>query len=120
MKRIAIAAVLVLGFAGCTSAQDTATVANSVAAAETALTVAESAATVYVKLPPCGGTSKICSNPSVIAKILAYDNTAYTAVKAAENNSGTIAAALTALTTFQGLIGSLPTTPPATGTVGSN
>jgi hypothetical protein len=112
--------ILAASLAACTSAQTTATVANSVASAEVALTVAEAAATAYVKLPACGGVSKICSDATVIAKIKAADVTAYTAVKAAESNAGTIADALTALTTFQTVISALPTVAPATGTVGSN
>jgi hypothetical protein len=90
------ASALALG--GCASTSSVATVNSSVAAAEEALTAAETAAALYTGLPPCGtGAPAICANPSIVAQIKAADNEAYAAVKAAESNSGTLAAALTAI-----------------------
>jgi hypothetical protein len=65
---------------------------NQVAQAENALTIAEQAATVYVRLPLCPqAAGTLCSDATIAAKIKAADNVAYAAVKGAEN--GTVAPA---------------------------
>lgn len=94
--------------AACTPPQTVALVANSVAEAEILLTAAENTATVYVQLPNCpapkGG---LCSDAATRDKIKAADNVAYSAVKAARANAGTVAAAVSAIA------GLIVATPPA-------
>jgi hypothetical protein len=100
MRNLIIAAGLSLSLAACASN----TVGNDAAAAEIALTSAERVALIYTTLPRCGGVATICSNPATVDKIKALDQQAYTAVKAAENNSGLISAAWAAISIFQSAI----------------
>jgi hypothetical protein len=94
-----IAAVLML--AGC---------AQTVPASEIALTAAEATALQYVTLPACapGATSQpggaLCSQATVVAQIKAADNTAFTAVKAAESGTGMQAAASAAVAALSSLV----------------
>lgn len=104
MKRIAI-----IGFACCAlalAACTTPAVQTDAAAAEVALTTAERLALAYTTLPQCGaaGATAICSDPAIKAKIKAADNTAYTAVKAAETGGTTVAAAVAAIAALQAVI----------------
>ena len=70
--------------------------ANTVPAAEVALTQAEVAAKVYTDLPRCPAAAP-CSDPAIVAKIGTADNLAYAAVKAAEAGTGDPAAASSAI-----------------------
>lgn len=89
---VALAGVL----GACAAAQTHAD--NSVAAAETALTAAEQAATLYTSLPRCAPHgSPLCSQASVVASIKAADNTAYSAVVAARHNKAMLSLALQAI-----------------------
>ncbi len=77
---------------------------NDVAAAEIALTSAERVALIYTSLPRCGGTATLCSTQVTVDKIKNLDLQAYTAVKAAEKDSGLISAAWVAISTLQSVI----------------
>lgn len=77
---IASSLALSLGLGACS--QNNA--AASVAALETTLTAAETAALHYTTLPPCPQPTPVCSEPDVVAQIKAADATAYNAVQAAE------------------------------------
>lgn len=83
---------------------------SSIAALEVGLATAESAATAYVTLPRCGGAaSPVCSDPSVVVKIKAADNAAYTTLKTAERvaaSGGTVSltASIAAVTALQNII----------------
>lgn len=75
--------------AGCQNASGTATTTTSagdkISQIEVALTAAEKAATLYIKLPQCTAKTKpVCSEADVIVKIKAADNIAYDAVTAAK------------------------------------
>lgn len=61
----------------------TANTKSVIAGLEVSLTSAETAATLYARLPVCGAAA-ICQNPAVTAKLKAADATAYAAVKSAE------------------------------------
>lgn len=57
---------------------------SDIAAAEVALTEAESIALRYVTQPTCNGmNAPLCSDPATVEQIKAADNKAYAAVKAA-------------------------------------
>lgn len=103
MIRAQIAVPLLLLMAACATAPATTTVNNSVAAAVIALTSAEKAALIYTSLPACP-TAPVCADSVLKAKIKAADNTAYTAVKAAESDASMLAVALTAVQTLSNLI----------------
>ena len=90
--------------AGCQSTS----IDSQVAGAEVALTGSENAALLYTRLPRCNDSTPICSTQPAVDAIKSADNTAYNALVAARNNTGTIDAALTAINTLSGLI-------PATG-----
>lgn len=91
---------------GCTTTQP----AGTVAATEIALTTAESLAFHYATLPTCPTAAPACSDPAVVARIKAADNTAYAAVKAARaataagNDNGTVAAASAAVAALNAAI----------------
>jgi hypothetical protein len=110
-----VSAALLLASAACqTPAVTTTQVQNDVAAAEAALTGAEELATVYAKLPRCQpgatGLAVVCSDPAILTRILATDQKAYEAVKAARANPGLVSLAWTAIGELQALI---PNPPPA-------
>lgn len=76
--KIAVAAFAALmfasGLAGCANK-------DAIYATETALTGAEKAATIYVRLPLCPSpVGALCSSAAVSAQIKAADNVAFTAV----------------------------------------
>lgn len=105
--RTLTAAALAAGLlAGCQSAS----IDSQVAGAEVALTGAENAALIYTKLPRCNGTTPLCSTQATVDAIKAADNQAYNALVLARNNTGTIDAALSAISTLSALI---PTSAPA-------
>ena len=91
-----IAALALL--AGCVGGS---AVQNDVLAAEKSLTALERLALIYTSLPRCGGAAQICSDPSTVQRIKDLDNQAYMAVKAAEQNSAMLSAALAAIGNFQ-------------------
>ena len=112
MFKLAVTLALALAvLLGCTTAQQQ----SSIAALEVGLTAAETTATNYAKLPSCmtTPTPPICSNPAFIAVLQGYDNTAYSAIKAAEaqivaGGSADLTAATAALAAFQAAITTLP------------
>lgn len=109
-------ALLIAGICMCTGAcasQSAQTVNQTIAATEVALTAADTAAKLYTSLPRCGlpTSPPICSDPALVTKILSASQKAYTAVKQAENNEGTIDAALTALSSLQSLIPTIGSVP---------
>ena len=79
---------------------------TSVASVEVALTGAEHAATTYVTQPACpAGTSvATCSDPSLVAKIKAADNLAYTAVQGARAGTVSTADAMKAVNALSALV----------------
>ena len=108
LPRLAIAGLLCGVLGGCgTGSTATATTATNaaittVAAAEIALTAAETTSTAYIKQPACpkGVVQITCSDPATVALLKSYDQTAYTAVKAAEAGTATLAAAVAALNAY--------------------
>jgi hypothetical protein len=96
-----LAVLLMLSMVGCSTSTS---VSNDVAAAEIALTSAERVALIYTSLPRCGGVARLCSAQATVDSIKALDTKAYTAVKAAEKDSGLISAAWVAISTLQGAI----------------
>lgn len=93
----------------CTSANQQ----SSIAALEVGLATAETAANAYKNLPACSATVTVCSDPAIVAKIKAYDNTAYTTIKTAEGTAATgatvdLTASSAALAALQGIVASLP------------
>ena len=77
--------------------------ANTVPAAEVALTQAEVTAKIYTDLPRCPAAAP-CSDPAIVAKIGAADNAAFAAVKAAEAGTGDPAAAAAAIAALLALV----------------
>ncbi len=83
------------------------TAPNNVAALESALSAADTAAMAYVNLPTCvTGGPVLCSKKSVIISIGKSASAAYVAVKAAEasENQTTIGAAQTAVAALQSIV----------------
>ena len=95
-RTLPILAVLALG--AC-SADPTAINATKVA-----LTAAETAATIYVKLPICPVGAPLCSEPVVSAQIKAADVVAYNLVKSASAGSISPQAASEAIAKLVALI----------------
>jgi uncharacterized lipoprotein YehR (DUF1307 family) len=89
MRKIILASVLALSLSACANQAAQTTVANDVAAAEVALTVADQVALAY--------TSQPTADPATKARIKSLAQTAYNAVKAAERDSTMLAVALTAI-----------------------
>ena len=106
MKRHLVLAAVVVGvLSACASQQTTQTVTAGVEAAAIALTTAERLALIYKKLPRCGTVgSNVCSDPDVVKRMLDLDNTAYAAVKSAEQNQALLATAVTAIANFRSAI----------------
>lgn len=96
MRRYIVAGALTALLAGCASQQTTSAVGADVAAAEVALTAAETIALHYATLPRCPA-AVLCSSQAVVDKIKALDRTAYSAVEAAKANAGLLAVAITAI-----------------------
>lgn len=82
---------------------------NQVAALESTLAAAETAADAYVNLPHCGTPGvTLCSNPVIVRKIKSADNVAWTAIKAAVKTEGEteLGAAQTAVSAFKSIVDS--------------
>lgn len=113
----AVAFCAVLALSGCsTISQIFPSVKNKVAGLESAYTGAAGFEMAYLdpKVPYCNGTGiKICKTRSGVQQVLAADNTAYLAIKAAREveDESTFVAAQSALNAFQAITDSLPTNP---------
>jgi hypothetical protein len=108
-----IIALPILALAGCggNTAPIQTTYDNSTAAAETALTGAEKAATNYVTLPLCvSGGPIICSNAAISAQIKAADNIAVADL--AKLKAGSVAVSVV-LADIAALTAAVPATPAA-------
>lgn len=110
MKRFKVGVVLVgtTFLWGCGAQTATTTgvgskVSSTVAQVEVALTVAERAALIYKRLPPCP-TKPLCSDPAIVARILDLDNQAYNAVVLARSNPALLSAAILAVNMFSSAI----------------
>lgn len=75
---------LSVAVSGCSSGGAGSSAKSDVAAAEVALTTADTLAAAYVSLPACGGATKVCSDPATVTKIRAAAANAYAQVKQAE------------------------------------
>lgn len=113
LQTVACLSALVLFAAGCSGCSSVLSSNNgtqqTIASLEVGLASAEYAAAAYVKLPVCVGTTPVCSDPALSAKLKAADNRAYAAIKTAEGiaaagGSVSTVAASAALVAFQGLI----------------
>lgn len=107
MKYLPIVGILLLTGCASTSGPASGTTATAVAQAEVALTAAEKAATLYVRLPQCVATNRpICSEASINNQIKAADNVAFNAVMAARagGDSAKLAAANAAVAALVTLI----------------
>lgn len=103
MIRLTLAACLAVTLAGCAGQSTQQTVAQT----EVALTAAEKAATLYVRLPLCTTTAaKLCSDAKVSGQIKAADQVAFDAVMAARGSgdSAKLAAANAAVAALAALI----------------
>ncbi len=91
------------------------TTVNGVAGAEVGLTAAFNLAAQYEALPRCGsaGATVLCSSQTIVDRIKSAAKTAHDAVKAAENNEGTVQAALDAIDAFKAVIPPAPVPAPA-------
>lgn len=89
MRKIILATALALTLGACANQAAQTTVANDVAAAEVALTVADQVALAY--------TSSPAADPTVKARIKSLAQTAYNAVRAAKADGAMLAVALTAI-----------------------
>lgn len=80
-------------------------VANSVAAAEIALTGLEKIAVQYTSLPECTPTApRVCHDPVIKAKIKEYDSYAFNAVMAARRGAGSLEMAVKAISALQSIL----------------
>lgn len=80
-------------------------VANSVAAAQIALTELEKLAIRYTTLPECAPVSpRLCHDPVVKARIKEYDNYAFNAVMAARRGVGSLESAVAAINALQSIL----------------
>lgn len=106
--------LLVFGLSACS-----ATPKADIAALEVTLTVADKAATGYVKLPRCPQPAGMCSDDDIVSRIGSYRLEAYQTVTTARSvvNAATssvsdiskaMAAAQAALTGYEQIVGGLP------------
>lgn len=91
---------------GCSSPAVAPVSPAQVAAVESGVTIAETLALNYTRLPPCPNVSKVCADPATKAKIKLDGQRAYDAVKtlqasSAEGAPAALAAAQAALAAFQ-------------------
>lgn len=111
MKKFLLIAPL-LCLMGCSTIKDVFTdYPKQVAILEASLATAEHTALIYVNLPVCGKTPAIaCRTPAITKKIGAYDEAAYTAVKAARmsEDQTSIQAAMTAIDALHSVTDALP------------
>jgi hypothetical protein len=108
MKRILAVTTVILTLAGCSLVTTPVSPAD-VSALEEAVTIAETLALNYTKLPPCPATTKLCSDPATKANIKLYGQKAHDAVKTLQASSASgapaaYAAAQAALAAFQATI----------------
>lgn len=122
MRKILLVSLLLL--AGCAEWDAVTDVAeniitpspNIVATLQASLAGAESVAKGYTDLAPCGtkaaNGSSFCSTDAIVAQIQLYNNAAVIALGAARSNetADTITAAENAVTAYQNIVQSLPTT----------
>jgi hypothetical protein len=109
-KLLLVLPILALAGCGSTASVQT-TYDNSTAAAETALTGAEKAATNYVTLPLCAsGGQLICSSAAISAQIKAADNTAVADLAKMKAGSVTLSVVLADIAA---LTAAIPATPVA-------
>lgn len=115
-----VGACALMALGGCSVLSDIfPSMANKVAALESGYTATAGLEAAYLdpKVPFCNGNGiKICKTVSGVQSVLAADNTAFLAIKAARTaeDETTYTAAQSALTAFQGVTNGLPTTTPAT------
>ena len=96
MKGHVVALALALGLTACTTSGGT---QSKIDAVVVSLTTAERLALIYTQLPRCPAAGP-CSDAATVAKIKDLDNQAYTAVKAAEQNSALLDAAIASVQSF--------------------
>ena len=112
MRLAALLAALAL--AGCANtASAPKAPAAAVAAAEASLAAAGQVALSYMRLPPCGGGTQLCSATALKAQIKAAYDAAYEAVVAAQaivDSGGTpdMTKVQSALTSLQNIVTMLP------------
>jgi hypothetical protein len=107
--------MLPLGLGACSGAGSNP--AADIAALESGLTAAESAATAYITLPLCapapatagGNNAPLCSKASITAQIKTADAQAYALVKAAEAADGDPTSVATAEAAVAALLTLVPT-----------
>jgi len=107
--------MLPLGLGACSGAGSNP--AADIAALESGLTAAESAATAYITLPLCapapatagGNNASLCSKASITAQIKTADAQAYALVKAAEAADGDPTSVATAEAAVAALLTLVPT-----------
>lgn len=85
----------------------------NVVAAEAELAASGRVALAYMRLPECGGTAKLCSDPNIKANIKRSYDAAYDAVTGAQavaDNGGApdMVAVQTAVATLQAVVNVLP------------
>lgn len=79
------------------------------------LDAAETALTVYRRLPPCGGRVAQCSDAAIVTNADAADSAAYEAFMTAQKNEADatkITAAKAAMAAFEALVAKLPKVSP--------
>lgn len=117
IRLTAVALCAILALTGCESISSMfPSVKNKVAGLESGYTAAAGLEMAYLdpKVPYCNGVGiKLCKTRSGIQQVMAADNTAYLAIKAARTaeDESTFLAAQSALTAFQAITDGLPTNP---------